>query len=101
MKVACARRSRYYDRARAARRSAGDVVGEAAVMNNAAEALLDQGRPDEAVELLQPALHMLRAAHHPRGVAIVLESLDSAFALNGDIDQAVTLLDESVGAATR
>ena len=50
-----------FDRARAARQRAGDVVGEAAAMNNAAEALLDQGRAEEALALL-------RAGAAPAGV---------------------------------
>lgn len=60
-----------YEQARVAGEAAGDVVGAAIESANAAEVLIDQGRVDEALPLIDHALRVFEASDNPYLVSFV------------------------------
>lgn len=77
-------------------RLAGDVVGRAFAVNNAAEILCDQGWSERAAEGFTDARRTFRAAGHLFGVACTASSLGRLAARRRDVPQARRYLDEAI-----
>jgi class 3 adenylate cyclase/tetratricopeptide (TPR) repeat protein len=86
----------FYARSMARRERVGDVVGAATVQHNIAEILSDQGRFEEADELLTAARRTWLGAHYPIGLAQVGLSLGRLAARRGERAKAVELLDDAL-----
>jgi tetratricopeptide (TPR) repeat protein len=71
-------------------------VNEARAKNNEAELLSDQGRLDEARELLEDALRVWRAAGYRVGIAVATAQLGRVHARAGQFDDAHSLLEEAL-----
>ncbi|HVU74628.1 MAG TPA: adenylate/guanylate cyclase domain-containing protein [Mycobacteriales bacterium] len=70
----------FYRRGRAARDRAGDLVLTAVSTSNVGEALIELGRPGEAIDGLNEALTVFRRAQYPVGEATTLVALGRACA---------------------
>jgi tetratricopeptide (TPR) repeat protein len=86
----------WYRRGGESARRVGDVVNEARAKNNEAEVLSDQGRLDEARELLEDALRVWRAAGYRVGIAVATAQLGRVHARAGQFDDAHRLLEEAL-----
>lgn len=84
-----------YERSRAVRDQAGDVMGAATAMVNIAEILLDQGHLDRAEALFRQALRSFRRISYPVGVAVATSYLGRLAARTGQHREAAALLDEA------
>ena len=73
---------------------AGDVLTGAHATNNRAEILLDQGRHEEASELIESALRTYRSAKFRIGEAFATILLGRIAAEQGRFEQAYTLIEE-------
>ena len=79
-------------RAGLARRRAGDVVGLANASHNLGELRSDQGRLEEAENLLREARRIWRASKYPMGVAGASSGLGRTLGRLGSIDDGLALL---------
>jgi class 3 adenylate cyclase/tetratricopeptide (TPR) repeat protein len=86
----------WYRRGGESARRVGDVVNEARAKNNEAEVLSDQGRLDEARDLLEDALRVWRAAGYQVGISIATAQLGRVAARAGRFEDAHRLLDEAL-----
>jgi class 3 adenylate cyclase/tetratricopeptide (TPR) repeat protein len=86
----------WYRRGGESARRVGDVVNEARAKNNEAEVLSDQGRLDEARDLLEDALRVWRAAGYQVGISIATAQLGRVAARAGRFEDAHQLLDEAL-----
>jgi tetratricopeptide (TPR) repeat protein len=86
----------WYRRGGASARRVGDVVNEARAKNNEAEVLSDQGRLEEARELLEEALRVWRAAGYRVGIGIATALLARVEARSGRFDEAHELFDDAL-----
>lgn len=84
-----------YDRSRAARAKAGDLVQLVTATNNIGEILSDQGHLAEARNCFQEALRTWRAARYPVGIGLALSNLGRAASRAGEFDEAALLLREA------
>ena len=83
----------FYERSRVASEKAGDAVdGRSAALNNIAEIRLDQGRIDEAEELLREALASWRGARHRAGIGTALKNLARIATRRDNLGRAAELL---------
>lgn len=86
----------FLERSRAAAAKAGDVVeGVATAVNNIGEIRLEQGRLDEADELLREALAIWRGARYPIGIGTALKNLGRVATKRGELERARELLAEA------
>lgn len=83
----------HYGRAEAMARRAGDVIAGGIAMLNHGELRLNQGRLDEAHELLENALRTFRAAKYPVGEGLTLVYLGHLAAEQARFEDAFTLLE--------
>lgn len=90
----------HYEQSQRAQEAAGHVVFAAAVANNRAEILLDQGRLGEARKLLEEAVHTFDAAGHWFAVA-ALVNLATALGRGGSFAEALQVLDAAAERAER
>jgi tetratricopeptide (TPR) repeat protein len=74
----------YYERSRAVRQKAGDVIGVATQENNIGEILSDQGHFDAAARLFTRARDEWRAADYKVGVALATSNLGRLALRSGD-----------------
>ncbi|MFL5955434.1 MAG: tetratricopeptide repeat protein [Gaiellaceae bacterium] len=86
----------WYRRGGESARRVGDVVNEARAKNNEAEVLSDQGRLEEAHDLLEDALRVWRAAGYQVGIAVATAQLGRVAARAGRFDDAHRLLEEAL-----
>jgi tetratricopeptide (TPR) repeat protein len=86
----------YYGRAEEMARRAGDVIGRGIAALNHGELRLNQGRLEEAHELLESALRTFRAAKYPIGEALTLVYLGHLAAEQGRFGDASGLFDTAV-----
>jgi tetratricopeptide (TPR) repeat protein len=90
----------YYEQSARAQEAAGQVLNSAAVANNRAEILLDQGRLDAAEHLLTDAITTFEAAGHWFAVAALM-NLATAVARRGRTAEAYALVDDAIEKAQR
>jgi class 3 adenylate cyclase/tetratricopeptide (TPR) repeat protein len=90
----------YYGRAEEMARRSGEVIGSGIAALNHGELRLDQGRLEEAQQLLESALRTFRAAKYPIGEAVTLVYLGHLAAEQGRFDDAFGLLDTAVDLLT-
>jgi class 3 adenylate cyclase/tetratricopeptide (TPR) repeat protein len=83
----------YYGRAEQMARRTGDVIGAGIAALNHSELRLNQGRLEEAHELLESALRTFRAAKYPIGEGLTLVYLGHLAAEQSRFEDASTLLD--------
>jgi class 3 adenylate cyclase/tetratricopeptide (TPR) repeat protein len=86
----------YYGRAEEMARRSGEVIGTGIAALNHGELRLNQGRLEEAQELLENALRTFRAAKYPIGEAVTLVYLGHLAAEQGRFDDASGLFDTAV-----
>ena len=84
-----------YEKSRDAAARGGSVLSEALVMNNIAEIRSDQGRFDEAEELLREALAIWRTARHGFE-GMTLGNLARLAARRGDFEESERLYTETI-----
>lgn len=80
-------------------RRTGNAVMDAFYVNNIAEVYIDQGRLDEAEELLQAASRVWRAAGYRSGEGTIKCNLARLAMGKGRFDEALALLEESAAEA--
>lgn len=84
-----------YERSRAERERAGDLVEMGTAANNVGEILSDQGHLERAEQLFREALCIWRPAAFHVGVGLATSNLGRAAARNGRFDEAGQLLAEA------
>ena len=90
----------YYGRAEEMARRSGEVIGTGIAALNHGELRLNQGRLDEAHQLLESALRTFRAAKYPIGEALTLVYLGHLAAEQGRFEDASVLFDTAVEVLT-
>jgi class 3 adenylate cyclase/tetratricopeptide (TPR) repeat protein len=90
-----------YERSRAARERAGDLVEMGTAENNVAEILSDQGHLERAEERFHRALEIWRPAAFHVGVGIATSNLGRAAARAGRTDEAEALLRDATERLTK
>jgi class 3 adenylate cyclase/tetratricopeptide (TPR) repeat protein len=86
----------YYGRAEDLARRCGEVIGTGIAALNHGELRLNQGRLEEAHELLESALRTFRAAKYPIGEGVTLVYLGHLAAEQGRFEDAAVLFDTAV-----
>ena len=86
----------YYGRAEDLARRCGEVIGTGIAALNHGELRLNQGRLEEAHELLESALRTFRAAKYPIGEGVTLVYLGHLAAEQGRFADAAVLFDTAV-----
>lgn len=86
----------YYGRAEQLARRCGEVIGSGIAALNHGELRLNQGRLEEAQELLESALRTFRAAKYPIGEGVTLVYLGHLAAEQGRFEDASTLSDTAM-----
>jgi class 3 adenylate cyclase/predicted ATPase len=86
----------YYGRAEEMARRSGEVIGSGIAALNHGELRLNQGRLEEAQQLLESALRTFRAAKYPIGEAVALVYLGHLAAEQSRFDDATSLFDRAV-----
>ncbi|GAA4114463.1 hypothetical protein GCM10022215_12580 [Nocardioides fonticola] len=80
---------RAYDRALAAAEAAGDLISQERIHNNLGSAALEEGRFDDAVDLLTRGLEINDRTHHHSGTAVLRHNLAEAMFFSGRLDEAL------------
>jgi class 3 adenylate cyclase/tetratricopeptide (TPR) repeat protein len=86
----------YYGRAEEMARRSGEVIGTGIAALNHGELRLNQGRLEEAHQLLESALRTFRAAKYPIGEALTLVYLGHLASEQGRFEDASVLFDTAV-----
>ncbi len=86
----------FYGRAEDLARRCGEVIGTGIAALNHGELRLNQGRLEEAHELLESALRTFRAAKYPIGEGVTLVYIGHLASEQGRFEDASTLLDTAV-----
>jgi tetratricopeptide (TPR) repeat protein len=85
----------YYQDALTIRQEIGDQRGEAQSANNLANAHLELGRNEEALDLLKQSLARQREVGHRFGEGVALNNTGEAYLSLGDWDQAIDWLQQA------